>query len=216
MRQHHIISTCLAFCLFLTGCESTIYYTLEKVGIHKRDILIDRIEDTQEAQQEGQEQFQSALEQFRSVVSFDGGELEKMYNRFNDEYEDCEDAADNISEHINSVQSVAEALFEEWEEELNQYQNANLRIKSQQQLRDTQARYRSILNSMRQSERAIRPVLAILHDNVLYLKHNLNARAVGALKGELANIDREITQLSKSMQRSIEESQKFIDSLDKQ
>lgn len=215
MRQRVIISTCLTICLFLTGCESAMYNTLEKVGIHKRDILIDRIEDTQEAQQDGQEQFKDALEQFRSVVSFDGGELEKMYNRFNDEYEACEEAAESISDHIDAVESVAQALFEEWSEELNQYQNASLKRKSQQQLRDTQARYRTIINGMRQSERAITPVLAILHDNVLYLKHNLNARAVGALKGELANIDREIAQLSKSMQRSIEDSQKFIDSLGK-
>ncbi len=213
MRQTTFFSICLAICLFLTGCESTIYNTLEKVGIHKRDILIDRIEDTQEAQQEGQEQFKSALEQFKSVVSFDGGELEKMYNRFNDEYEECEEAANNISDHIDAVESVADALFEEWQEELTQYKSAELRNKSQQQLRDTQSRYRKILSSMRQSERAVRPVLAILHDNVLYLKHNLNARAVGALKGELANIDREIELLSKSMQQSIDESQRFIDSL---
>lgn len=202
---------CLA--IALAGCESVKYSALEKVGIHKRDILIDRIEDTQEAQSDGQEQFQSALEQFRSVVAFDGGELERMYNKFNDEYEACEDAANDISEHIDSVESVASALFAEWQEELGQYQNAKLRRASERQLADTKQRYRQILGAMRQSERAVAPVLAILRDNVLFLKHNLNARAVGSLRGELANIDREVEQLSASMQRSITESQRFIDSL---
>lgn len=202
---------CLA--IALAGCESVKYSALEKVGIHKRDILIDRIEDTQEAQSDGQEQFQSALEQFRSVVAFDGGELERMYNKFNDEYEACEDAANDISEHIDSVESVASALFAEWQEELGQYQNAKLRRASERQLADTKQRYRQILGAMRQSERAVAPVLAILRDNVLFLKHNLNARAVGSLRGELANIDREVEQLTASMQRSITESQRFIDSL---
>lgn len=202
---------CLA--IALAGCESVKYSALEKVGIHKRDILIDRIEDTQEAQSDGQEQFQSALEQFRSVVAFDGGELERMYNKFNDEYEACEDAANDISEHIDSVESVASALFAEWQEELGQYQNAKLRRASERQLADTKQRYRQILGAMRQSERAVAPVLAILRDNVLFLKHNLNARAVGSLRGELANIDREVEQLTASMQRSISESQRFIDSL---
>lgn len=202
---------CLA--IALAGCESVKYSALEKVGIHKRDILIDRIEDTQEAQSDGQEQFQSALEQFRSVVAFDGGELERMYNKFNDEYEACEDAANDISEHIDSVKSVASALFAEWQEELGQYQNAKLRRASERQLADTKQRYRQILGAMRQSERAVAPVLAILRDNVLFLKHNLNARAVGSLRGELANIDREVEQLTASMQRSITESQRFIDSL---
>ena len=197
----------------LAGCESVKYSALEKVGIHKRDILIDRIEDTQEAQSDGQEQFQSALEQFRSVVAFDGGELERMYNKFNDEYEACEEAANDISEHIDSVESVASALFSEWQDELGQYQNAKLRRASERQLNDTKQRYRQILGAMRQSERSIQPVLAILRDNTLFLKHNLNARAIGSLRGELANIDREVEQLTASMQRSITESQRFIDSL---
>jgi len=201
------------FAIALSGCESMKYSALEKVGIHKRDILIDRIEDTQEVQTDGQEQFQSALEQFRSVVAFDGGELEQMYNKFNDEYEACEQAAEDIEDHIDSVESVANALFSEWQEELGQYQNAKLRRASERQLQNTKQRYRQILGAMRQSERAVQPVLAILRDNVLFLKHNLNARAVGSLRGELANIDREVAQLTASMQRSITESQRFIDSL---
>lgn len=212
MRQ--VLNILLCCCaMTLAGCESVKYSALEKVGIHKRDILIDRIEDTQEAQTDGQAQFESALEQFRSVVAFDGGELERMYNKFNDEYEACEEAANEISEHIDSVESVASALFSEWQDELNQYQNAKLRRASERQLQDTKQRYRQILGSMRQSERAITPVLAILRDNVLFLKHNLNARAIGSLRGELANIDREVEQLTASMQRSIKESQRFIDSL---
>lgn len=212
MRQLLTIITC-CFAVTLAGCESVKYSALEKVGIHKRDILIDRIEDTQEAQSDGQEQFQSALEQFRSVVAFDGGELERMYSKFNDEYEACEEAANDISAHIDSVESVANALFSEWQDELDQYQNAKLRRASERQLQDTKQRYRQILGAMRQSERAIAPVLAILRDNVLFLKHNLNARAIGSLRGELTNIDREVAQLTQSMQRSIAESQRFIDTL---
>jgi hypothetical protein len=45
---------------------------------------------------------------------------------------------------------------------------------------------------MRRAEQSIDPVLAALRDNVLYRKHNLNASAVGALKGELASIDRDV------------------------
>ena len=100
---------------------------MEQFGVHKRDILVDRIEDAQEAQEEGQEQFKDALEQFQAVVNFDGGELEDIYNRLNDEYEASEDAANEIRDRIDSVEDVAEDLFAEWETELDQYSNANLR-----------------------------------------------------------------------------------------
>ena len=90
-----------ALALLLAGCESTYYDTMEKLGVHKRDILIDRIVEAQETQEEGQEQFKSALEQFQAVVNFDGGELETVYNQLNDEYEDSVSAAEDISARID-------------------------------------------------------------------------------------------------------------------
>ena len=74
---------------------------METIGFHKRNILISRIEDAQEAQEEGQKQFKSTLEQFRSVVDFDGGELEGVYDKLNDEYEDSVRVAEEITDRIN-------------------------------------------------------------------------------------------------------------------
>ena len=197
-----LLSLVAIFSLLLSGCESTYYNAMEKVGIHKRDILIDRIEDTQEAQQEGQEQFKSALEQFKSVVNFDGGELEKVYNRLNDEYEASEKAAESIRNHIDDVESVAEALFEEWQDELEQYSSASLRRDSQKQLNATKRQYQRLLSSMQRAEKSINPVLTTMKDNVLYLKHNLNARAISSIKGELATINRDVSALLSNMQKA--------------
>jgi Protein of unknown function (DUF2959) len=203
----------LPLILMITGCESTYYNAMEKVGVHKRDILVDRIEDVQDAQEEGQEQFQSALAQFKAVVNFDGGELEGLYNQLNDEYEDSADAADNIRSRIDDVESVAEALFEEWQEELSQYSSANLRRDSERKLKSTQRQYKRLLSAMRNAEKSIDPVLKTFKDNVLYLKHNLNARAISTLKGELSSINNNVASLLKNMQRSINESDKFIKQL---
>ncbi len=196
--------------LMLSACESTYYDAMEQVGIHKRDILIDRIENAQEAQEEGQEQFKDALEQFRAVVNFDGGDLEEIYDRLNAEYEDSVDAAENISGRIDSVESVAEALFSEWETELGDYSNGNLRRDSERQLKATKRKYSRLITSMRNAERTIDPVLSSLKDNVLYLKHNLNARAIASLKGELGNVNRDISALIDAMQGAIDESNAFI------
>lgn len=203
----------LPLVLFLTACESTYYSTMEKVGIHKRDILIDRIEEAQEAQQDGQEQFKSALEQFKSVVNFDGGDLEKIYNRLNDEYESSVEAADDIRDRIDKVDSVAKALFEEWKDELDQYTNASLRRDSQRQLTATQSRYRRLLSAMKRAENTIDPVLNTLRDNTLYLKHNLNARAITSLKGELGSVNNNVSKLIAAMETAIKESDAFIKQL---
>ncbi len=66
---------------------------------------------------------------------------------------------------------------------------------------------------MRDAERTIDPVLSSLKDNVLYLKHNLNARAITSLKGELGNVNRDITRLINAMQDAIHESNAFIEQM---
>ena len=199
--------------MLLLGYASAYYDALESIGVHKRDIFIDRIEESLEVQKEGQAQFESALEQFKATVDFDGGGLEKAYNLFNDEYEESEEAANAISEHISAVESVADALFEEWSDELDLYTSRSLRRASERQYKSTQKKYQRLLASMRRVEESMQPVLATMRDNVLFLKHNLNARAIDTLKGELGLINRDVSKLVKNMQRSIAEAEAFISTL---
>jgi hypothetical protein len=197
----------------LAACQSAYYEAAEKVGYHKRDILVDRVEDSRDAQLDAEEQFQSALEQLSALTNFDGGDLEKMYNRVSDEYEDAEEAAAEVRERIDGVEDVADALFREWEEEIGQYSSAKLKADSQAKLRETKGRYDGMITAMRRSEAKMDPVLAALKDNVLYLKHNLNARAVASLKVELGDIEQDIEALIQEMRRSIDASNAFIDTL---
>lgn len=197
----------------LGGCESTYYDTMEKFGIHKREILIDRIEAAQTSQEKGQEQFRDALEQFQAIVNFDGGDLEVIYHQLNSEYEDSVDAADTIRDRIGGVESVAGALFSEWQKELDEYSSASLKRNSQRQLKQTRERFDQLISSMQNAERTIDPVLNNLKDNVLYLKHNLNARAIASLKGELSTVNEDVNTLIEAMQAAINESSAFIDQM---
>lgn len=194
----------------LSACQSTYYSAMEQVGVHKRDILVDRVDNAKESQQEAQEQFKSALDQYRAVVSFNGGELEELYDRLNAEYEDSEAAAEDVRERIEKVEDVAEALFAEWEEELNLYTSTSLRRQSERQLNETRSRYKSLIRAMKRAEARMQPVLSALQDNVLFLKHNLNARAIGALKGELDGIRQDVDLMIKEMTTAIQESDRFI------
>ncbi len=180
---------------------------------HKRDILVDRVEDARDAQSDAEEQFESAQAHLISLIEFDGGELQEVYEDLADEYEASRDAADEVSERIDAIEDVADALFDEWEDELEQYSNARLRADSERKLRDTRRRYERLVKVMRRSEERMEPVLAALNDNVLYLKHNLNAQAVAALKTEFSNIDRDIDVLIEEMRKAIASSDEFIESL---
>lgn len=188
---------------------------MEKVGIHKRDILVSRVKKARDSQSDAQEEFKSALEQFDSVVKLEDTDLKRAYDKLNGEYEDIEQAADMVSARIDKVEAVAEALFDEWEDELELYQNRELRRSSQKQLRQTKSRYKKMLSSMRRAEESMEPVLKIFGDNVLFLKHNLNAQAIGSLQSEFANLKTEISGLLAKMNDAIASSNEFIENLDK-
>lgn len=194
----------------LSGCASIKYNALEKVGIHKRDILVDNVEDTRDAQKDAQEQFQDALERFGQVITVEDSDLKDAYNRLNDEYEDSVDAAEEVSEEIEDVEEVASDLFEEWKEENGIYTDAVLRRDSESKLRDTQAQYKEMLKTMKDAEASMGPVLDTMRNNVLYLKHNLNAQAIGSLETTFSELEGDIGILIERMNQSIARSDAFI------
>jgi DNA-binding ferritin-like protein len=197
----------------MAACQSAYYGISENLGYAKREILVDRVEDSRDAQQEAQEQFQSALEQLSELVNFDGGDLEDMHSAMESEYEDAVDSAEDVRDRINAVDHVANAMFDEWEDEIGQYTNTRLKADSQAKFKSTQRRYDEMIKTMRKSEAKMEPVLAALKDNVMYLKHNLNARAVASVKVEFGAIEDDIESLLAEMRRSIASSDEFIASM---
>ena len=194
----------------LTGCESAYYGAWEKMGWAKRDILVDRVEETRDSQNAAKEQFQTTLERFQSLTNFSGGELESKYKQLNSAYESCKGRADDVTKKIDAVEDVAKDMFTEWKQELQEYSDASLRSSSQQKLRDTQKRYDELIGLMRKSEQRMQPVLGAFKDQVLYLRHNLNAQAISSLQATAANIETDVAALIKEMDASIAEANEFI------
>lgn len=210
---HMIKALFITSVLLLSGCQSAYYAAWEKVGVEKRDILVDRVEDAKKSQQEAQVQFTSALEQLSQLIEFDGGKIQATYDNLKDEYESSQASAARVSARIDKVEDVANALFDEWSDELAQYKSEKLRRDSERKLKSTERKYQSLLRSMRRAESKMEPVLAALNDNVLYLKHNLNAAAIGALQGEFDQIKNDIRSLLNEMNKAIDQSNAFIDSI---
>ena len=210
------LATLFTILLFLLGCETTYYKTMEKFGYHKRDLMVERVEEARDAQEEAKEQFESALEKFSSVLKFEGGELEKKYKTLKAEYEKSESRAEAVGDRIEAVEDVAEDLFEEWQDELSQYTNHSLRRSSERKLKQTRQQYSQLIRAMKRVEKKIDPVLSAFRDQVLYLKHNLNARAIASLRSELVSVEADVASLIKEMEVSIAEANTFIKAIEKE
>lgn len=210
-----LTSAIVLFSLFGLSCQTAYYETMEKLGYHKRDLLVRDVEKARDAQQEAKEQFKSALDRFTKTLDIQGGELQEKYEALNTEYERSEAKANEVRKRIASVEDVSEALFREWNAELKEYSSSALRKKSQEHLTKTRTHYAQLIKVMKRAEVKMGPVLAKFKDQVLFLKHNLNAQAIASLKNELVSVEGNINSLIKDLNTSIQEADSFIAAMPK-
>lgn len=204
------IALCCAFALTVSGCASVQYSALEKVGIHKRDILVDRVEDARDSQLETREHLVSAYEELSTLIGHDGGKLEAQYKRLDKEVERSRDSIEELDDRLSSIDRVSSDLFKEWEAELDLYNSKTLRAEQEKKLADSRRQFRVMRDRMQVARNRVDPVMAVLNDNVLYLKHSLNAQALAALRGQATLLEGEVEALIRDMQIAIDEADAFI------
>jgi hypothetical protein len=69
------------------------------------------------------------------------------------------------------------------------------------------------MRQMRATEAKIRPILQAFSDQVVFLKHNLNARAISSLKKTSADLDLQANDLIREIGLSSREADDYIKAL---
>lgn len=217
MNRHFKKTCCLlaGAVAILAGCSSAYYSAWEMLGKEKRDLLRSNVEDVKKEQQAAADDFEDALERLRSLYEIDDDELEKAYDKLKADSNDAKDRAEDIRDRIDTIQSIAEDLFDEWDREIGEISNADYRTRSRAKLEKTRSKYGELEASLEKSEAGMEPVLTHLNDNVLFLKHNLNAAAIGGLAADMKGIENDIEDLIADMRASIEEADDFLKMLPK-
>lgn len=213
MQVARFLPLLIIFAFLGSGCQSVYYATMEKFGVEKRDLLKKAVVSARDSQEEAAKGFKNALTKLREIYTVNGGDLEKNYDRLKSDYENAESGAETVGKRIKTMDQVAGDLFAEWEKEITEFTNPTYASNSRRQLNETRTRYQQLAASVKSAEASMEPVLKQLKEQVLYLKHNLNAAAIGALRGEASSIQLDITRLIDQMNGSIQQADAFIKTL---
>jgi len=201
----------LIFCgLALCGCRSAYYSAWETLGKHKRDLLQSKVADVRDEQKEATQELKDAMTRLKELTGFEGGQLEKAYKQLQGDYDSAASAAESVRNRIREMDQIARDLFREWENELKTISSPELRDSDRRQLDQTRRRYEDLYATTKRAESSMEPVLTKFRDYVLYLKHNLNAQAIGALQGESAKIQIDISNLIEQMNAAIRQADEFL------
>lgn len=210
LRRAFLLVSVLALWGGVAGCSNMYYDTMEKFGVAKRQILVDRVADARKSQEAAKEQFSSALDKFIAVTKVETGELKSKYDQLNRELTRSDDRAKEVRDRIAAVADVADALFDEWKKELKQYSDPALRRESEREMNLTRRRYEELMDTMQNAARRMDPILGKFRDQVLFLKHNLNAQAIAGLSSTSRGLQEDISRLIEDMERSIKDADEFI------
>jgi predicted nucleic acid-binding Zn-ribbon protein len=208
---------CLILLIFTISCAERIkkakYSAYEMAGLEKRDLFKREVSKVNEDQKNTGEALQDALARLQEIYKFDGGNLEREHDKLKSSLNNAQEEAAELSSRIRKMDKVAGDLFDEWKDELNEIKTSDLRVKSSKKLADTKRRYRNLELQMRRSEKNMAPVLTKLNDQVLFLKHNLNAEAIGGLKTESVKIQADIKELIDEVDESTRQAEALIKTL---
>ncbi|MCI0366710.1 MAG: DUF2959 domain-containing protein [Phycisphaerales bacterium] len=204
------VTTFFVAAVALTACRSAYYSAWESLGRHKRDLLQAKVRDVRDEQKDASQELKDALTRLKELTGFEGGELEKTYKKLQGDYDSAAASAEDVRDKIRDMDQIARDLFREWESELKSISSPELREADRRQLDETRRRYEDLYTTTKRAESTMEPVLVKLRDYVLYLKHNLNAQAIGALQGESTKIQVDISKLIEAMNASIREADEFL------
>lgn len=187
---------------------------LETVGVKtKHDLLAERVQEIIALQEEAKQHIEVAFDAL-SNVSGDANAIEIQLDEIADTYESGEGVTQDLKKQIEAVNDIANALFREWRSELRQYTNKNLRKKSAENLSDTKKQYVAVYLSMQTAYKSIEPLLGLMHDNRLYLKHNRTEKALEGFQSEVEAVGNDMASIIKNIEGSIQQSEAFVDVID--
>jgi hypothetical protein len=207
-------SLTLLCALSLAACEASrnAYYDVaEKLGYAKRERLVDSVKAARQEQVDAKQQFGSALEEYKRVVNVPSSDLEKAYDALSRVNDRSRSQADAVRSKITSVKNVAKALFSEWQREVEEIRDdPSLQQRSRSLFERTQKSTADLVARMDKAAASMDPVLTKLNNRVLFLKHNLNAQALGSLAGTERELGSDVERLKEEMEASIREAEAFI------
>jgi ElaB/YqjD/DUF883 family membrane-anchored ribosome-binding protein len=208
-KKVRIVLAVLVFVVvvFMTGCGGAY----KASGQYKRDLLLNRIEKAKQCHERAKNQFEVVLANYADIIDANAGDIRTEYNKLNRECKRARKIAKEISQRVKDVEDIGKPMFRNWEDELAEYNNEAIRRSSEEQLDLTRRNYLKCVHSIKSCQGKVEGVLASLNDQMLFLSHNLNSKALSAFKKNTASLKSEVGALVKQMQAGIKEAETFID-----
>ena len=183
---------------------------METIGIDKREIMFERIEDASDSAVINSHRIDEVYQIYRGMLFEEQGDLHVAHDRLTFFLDLCEDGADDYRSRIEKIQAVATPMFEEWKAESGDILDDELRRKSRTNFTKAVTQYEQLMRAMRAVDSETTPLLRRFTDHVLFMKINLNTNAWEPLRKHNEDFESELSMLTRRMDVVQERIAKFL------
>lgn len=199
----------------LAGCSSVsgVFGGKDKAGPGKVDDLLGRIEQVHVECELAQRAALESLQVLQAMVSPSfGGDALAAFDGFVTSIDASEERAKELDKAVTSMKKTAGPFFESWAASMSEYTNVQMRLRSQNRLTETHARYEAIVAAVEPAQGSLKAFNSGLRDHELYLSNDFNAAAVAELAEDASALAGHADQLDKLFDRAREATEEYVKS----
>ncbi len=216
MRTAPIQSAILVLPLFLgLGACSALPSFNQKPGkgLAQVDDLLTRVEQVQIEAVLSKERSRGAFDALMAIVGpqFDGDAV-SAHATLIKAVKESTLQAERLEKSVPPLKSTATVVFEEWTRSLESFGNTKLRSHSQERMEETRARCEELVQATVAAQIAYDAFNADLNDHALFLEHDFNSAAVGAIAEQVDQLNFQAAELDKRLEASIVAAKRYIQS----
>jgi hypothetical protein len=208
-----VLAAGLAF--VASSCSSSYFSTWDSFGVGKRDMLISRVGQARDEETQAAKEFERALKRFRELLAAKPGDLKDKYSDLKSAYADCEYRAGRVADRVEDIEDFSESMFNEWRDQLDEFESETLRSASETQMNDTNKRYAQMIAVTQRAGTAMKTALGTFRDQRLFLEQDLSAQSIATLRGQSETLEGDLATLQSDLGAAIKAADEFLAAMPK-
>lgn len=196
----------LALSLVAGACATTS----QSASIQQVDDLVTRVEEIHGDARAAKESVYEAILALRPVVTPAAGQPMTLFEGFLTAVDASDASAQSLAASIGPMEQSARRVFAKWERDLIQFESESLRARSRDRMESTRASYKEVLQAAQAAHEAHVGFNAALHDITLFLAHDYNAAAIGALQTDATALRERAKELGRVLERCMVAADSYV------
>jgi hypothetical protein len=181
-------------------------------GLVEVNQLVSSIERVHTCTELAQDRVHTAMHELQSMMVFDfKTSAVEAYSAFAVAVQESTVQVEDLRQSLEAMKEAAVPVFVEWADDLESFKSMEMRLRSQNRLKETRERYDAVLAAAEMALSAYETFNVRLEDYSTYLARDFNASAVAAVQGEVRELAASVAALDGNFDTCQEAARAYID-----